>query len=180
MSETAYNVDQAITLALEESQEAVQGSREPRRTGHIFTLALMAVFFLVMMGSLTAGATIYRNVASVRNQTDDLHLQSGLMVNIVRMNDMADAVTTAPGPEGEALVLVEELESGTYETRVYHYQGAIVQEYAIQGRPFNPDNAVKIVDSATFAFQFEDGLLSIQTDDGTFHAALRSQQGGAS
>ena len=112
----------------------------------------------------------------MRAQADDLHMQSGLLTNIVHVNDAADAVERGTGPEGDALVRVERIESGTYETRVYLHDGAIVQEYAISGRPYNPDGAIEITSSSTFEFDIEGSLLTLTTDDGTFNIALRSSQ----
>lgn len=169
-------VESAVASTLE------QGARKTWRipSYHTFAVVLMVVFFLVMMICLTAGVSMYRSVASMKSQSDTLHLESGLMTSIVHMGDSAQAVSKADGPEGEALVLVERLASGTYETRLYHYQGAVVQEYAIAGHDINPENAITIVDSGTFEFSYQDGLLTLVTDDGPFHVALRSDQGSAS
>ena len=176
-----HSVDQALTSSVEASQPAEQLQREHRREsrltmGHGFSFTVMSAFFIVMMICLVAGVAIYRGVSTQHARTNDLRMQSGLLVNIVRMNDMADCVQRAAGPEGDALVLVTTLDSGTYETRVYLYQGAIVQEYAIAGRPFNPDNAVRVVESSSFGFDFRDGLVSMYTDDGCFQVAIRSAQ----
>lgn len=168
-----------IGTAIASAFSGGQGGTRERRSGHTFAIVMLVVFFVVMMGCLTAGVSIYRSVAGIHAETDALHMETGLLENIVRMNDAADSVQMTAGPEGDALVLVEELDSGTYETRVYLHDGAIVQEYAVAGRPLNPDNAIKIVDSTTFEFSFEDGLLSMLTDDGVFREALRSEQGSA-
>ena len=145
-------------------------------SGQGFSFAIMAVFFIVMMLALVAGVAIYRGVAGERDAADRLRMESGFITNLVRAGDMADAVSVGAGPEGDALVLSTTLATGTYETRIYHYQGAIVQEYAFAGLPYDPELAVRIVDSDTFAFTFEDGLLTITTDDGDFCMALRSVQ----
>ena len=88
------------------------------------SVALMAVFFIALMGSLAAGATMYRSAVEAQEEANDLHLQSGLITNVVRYNDVATALREADGPEGPALVLSRTLASGTYETRIYHYQGS--------------------------------------------------------
>ena len=102
----------------------------------------------------------------------------GLLANSVHVADAADAVSVGKGPEGNAIVLVERLDTGTYETRIYQYQGNIVQEYAIQGRDYNPGNAQILASSATFDFSYEGNLLTVNTDQGSFNVALRSEQGG--
>ena len=170
-----FDIDYAIVQAFERSK------REDQKfgSGRTFTIVLMAVFFIVLMVGLATGVTIYQKVAAAQAQTNDLHIQAGLLTNTVHVNDSADAVSMGTGPEGDALVLVERLDTGTFETRIYHYQGSIVQEYAIEGRPYNPANAVKLVESGVFEFSYSDGLLTFTTDQGSFDVALRSVQSGS-
>ena len=170
------DMDLAFSAAARAAHEKPTGRGGFARHG--FSFAIMVVFFLVMMLALVAGAVIYRGVAASQARANDVRMESGLLTNLLRMGDMADAVTQAEGPEGPALVLVTTLPSGTYETRIYAYQGSIVQEYAIAGRPFNPENAVPIVESGTFAFSLHEGLVTITTDRGSFPMYFRSSQDG--
>ena len=87
--------------------------------------------------------------------------------------------SVADGPEGLALVLTEHLGNGDYETRLYAYQGAIVEEYTRAGTAFTPEKAREIVRSSTFDFTYTDGLLTVHTDQGSTSVALRSVRGGA-
>ncbi len=167
-----FNIDYAVVSAFERSK-AIQ---DKPGSGRLFTIVLMAVFFIVLMVGLAASASIYHGVALSQDRTNDLHMESGLLSNTIRINDAADAVALGTGPEGEALVLIERLDSGTYETRIYKYQGSIVQEYAIAGRGYNPENAIKLVESDVFEFSYSKGLLSVMTDQGMFSVALRSSQ----
>lgn len=170
------NVNYALVSAFERSKKP-ETHRAPAK---LFTLALMAVFFIVLMGGLAAGANVYSSVVQAQSHDDDVHLQSGLLANTVHANDAVQAVQRGDGPEGPALVLVETLEYGTYETRVYQHEGSIVVEYAIAGRPYNPANATRLFESATFDFAFDGELLTVKTDKGTLAVALRSTQEGAS
>jgi hypothetical protein len=172
---TAHSVDldDAIAVAY---QEGRPDDKAARGSNHLFTFILMGMFFLVMMVCLVAGVSIYRSVAALHDEANTMHMESGLLVNVVRMNDMADAVQITDGPEGDALVLVSHLDSGTFETRIYTYEGAIVQEYAIAGRDLNPEGALQIVESDTFEFSYENGLLTLVTDNGSYDVAIRSAQ----
>ena len=107
-------------------------------SGQGFSFAIMAVSFIVMMLALVAGVAIYRGVSAEREAADRLRMESGFITNLVRAGDMADAISVGTGPEGDALVLSTTLASGTYETRIYHYDGAIVQEYAFAGAALRP------------------------------------------
>ena len=93
--------------------------------------------------------------------------------------DATDAVGVATGPEGLALVLTEQLDSGNYETRLYRYQGSIVEEYARADSAFTPQKARQIVASERFDFTYENSLLTVHTDQGSTSVALRSVRGGS-
>ena len=170
----SMDINYAVVSAFERSKHTTQREASSRT----FTIALMAVFFVALMAGLAAGVSIYRSVATVHASANDMRMESGLLANSVHVADAADAVEVGQGPEGDALVLVERLDSGNYETRIYQYQGNIVQEYAIEGRDYAPDRAQVLAHSATFGFTYADSLLTVTTDQGSFDVALRSRQGG--
>ena len=170
----SMDINYAVVSAFERSKRTTRREASSRT----FTVALMAVFFVALMAGREAGVSIYRSVAGIQSSANDMRLESGLLANSVHVADAANAIEVGAGPEGDALVLVERLESGTYETRIYQYQGNIVQEYAIAGRDYSPDRAQVLASSTTFEFSYEDNLLTVKTDQGSFDVALRSKQGG--
>ena len=152
--------------------------RGRERSSAGFNFALVAVFFLLLMLCLMVGVNIYRDAAASRVRADAVRVQTGLVVGAIRSTDMADAYLQGEGPEGPALVMVTELPSGTYETRLYLYEGSIVEEYAIAGRDYNPENAVALMQSSVFSFSLDGNLLAITTDEGTSYVTLRSASEG--
>lgn len=50
--------------------------------------------------------------------------------------------------DGPALVLRETLPFGVYETRLYRYDGVIMEEYALADAPYDPSKATAIVRSS--------------------------------
>lgn len=150
-----------------------------RGFGRLFTALLFALFLIALLVALTAGTDLYRALGDVREQADASRLSTGLIANSVRAADAADAVGTGQGPEGRSLVLTEHLDGGAFETRIYSYEGAIVEEYAPADAAYTPEKASRIVDSVRFSFSYDNGLLTVHTDDGTVQVALRSVRGGA-
>ncbi len=140
----------------------------------ILSLALFALFICALLLTLVAGALVYSQLISEKAVTDESRYANGVLVNSVRGADVFDAITEATGPEGEALVLVERTDSGVFETRIYGYEGAIVQEYSPENKDFMPEDAIEIMKSSTFDFQYEDGLLTIETDEGETDIYIRS------
>lgn len=157
------------------------GFEEPmwrRRLRRLFPVLLLTVFFTAMLTALITGVFVYRHISEVQQENVARREGLDLIANIVRANDATDSVAAGEGPEGRSLVIVETLDSGTYETRLYLYEGKIVQEYSLQGASYTPAKASTVTESETFSFAYSDGILSITTDQGTREVALRYLQGG--
>ena len=150
------------------------------RSSRVYTVILLAVFFVVMMGGLAAGVSMYQSVANNQIDTNMARMQSGLLASNIHANDSMNALGTGNGPEGRALVLSKEDADGQkYEVRLYLYQGHIVQEYSVAGAAYTPERAQPLLPSTTFDFELLGDLLIIHTDQGATNIALRSRQGGA-
>lgn len=150
-------------------------ARDGKARGRAFITLLFAVIALFLLLALLVGTSAYRAANDVRSSSDNTRLGLSLIANSIRATDGTDAVGVADGPEGLALVLTEHLGNGDYETRLYAYQGAIVEEYTRA----TPEKAREIVRSSTFDFTYTDGLLTVHTDQGSTSVALRSVRGGA-
>ena len=169
-------LDYASVASFERARRGETAAQQP---GALFNGLLMAVFFVAVAGGVVLGASLYRSVVAERAAAEDARLEANLLAGAVRALDATDAVATADGPEGPALVLIERLDVGTFETRIYLHQGAIVQEYAVAGSELSPERATVLCASDRFTFDVsEDGLLTIRTSAGEHHVALRSAQGG--
>ena len=101
-----------------------------------------------------------------------MRMGTSLIANTVRAVDAVDAVTVGEGPEGRALVLVEHLDSGTFETRLYLHDGWIVEEYAVAGSPYDPAGAVQVAASQTLFLSDHHLLLTSSTASGKTEAAF--------
>ena len=174
---SSMRIDYASVASFERSKDT-----EPHTRGtHTFTAILLAVFFIVLMVGMAAGAAMYQAVANNQLDTNQARMQAGLLASNVRANDIANALGTGNGPEGRALVLTErDADGGSYEMRIYLYQGKVVQEYSVAGSAYTPERAQTLINSKTFDFELHGDLLIIHTDQGSTNIALRSYQGGAS
>lgn len=150
-------------------------------SGHAFTVALFALFVIALLLAILAGTGVYRALRAADGAASDERLSTSLIANAVRATDAAGSVSAAEGPEGPALVLTEHLDSGDYQTRFYLYRGFVVQEYALADAPLAPDAATRVVESASFSFELDEGsgLLRVSTDAGEVLVALRSAGGDA-
>ena len=161
-----------------EAMSSIRAEKRHRFPKQLFTGMLMLVFFVMLLIAIVSGVTVYQRVANIQMTTNDERLAIQLISSYVHANDSRGSVKVGQGPEGRSLVLLERLESGNYETRIYLYNGSIVQEYAIEGSGYTPAKATELVKSKTFSFSYSSGLLTISTDQGNAEIALRSEQGG--
>ncbi|MDO4854298.1 MAG: DUF4860 domain-containing protein [Coriobacteriia bacterium] len=151
---------------------------KPFSPKRIFPSLVLGVFFIALMLALIAGVSVYSSISNSTAATNTARQGAGLIVNVVHANDAQGAIGVGQGPEGRSLVVTEKLDSGTYETRFYLYQGKVVQEYSIAGSAYTPENASEVIQSSKFDFSYKHGLLTVSTDQGTAETALRSIQGG--
>ena len=79
---------------------------------------------------------------------------------------------------GAALLLRENADGETYETRIYLYEGALREEYGTADAVLAPQDAERIVDAKSFSVeQVRPGLLVVSTEYGSADIALRSGRG---
>lgn len=154
----------------------VISSLNKKRSGEIFTMILFAFIVGILLIALLMGTRVYSAVNSSRITSDDTRLGLSLIANSVRINDHVNGISISRGPEGKALVLSEQLETGSYETRIYAYQGKIVEEYSLADKEYLPENAREIVASELFELEYSDGLLNLSTDYGSVNVAFRSEK----
>jgi len=166
-----------ISYAVVQAFERTKNRRSERASRRFFTIALLVVFFLALMGGLAVGVSVYSSVASTQAETNAMRMETGLVASIVRANDATDALGTGTGPEGPSLVMTERLSTGTYEMRIYLYEGQIVEEYSVAGTPCTPERAQALMPSESFDFSISGNLLTVTTDQGSVDIALRCAQG---
>lgn len=140
----------------------------------LLALLLFALFIGALLLTLVAGVRVYSQLVTDKSESDALRYANGLIVNSVKGADAFDAVLAGDGPEGRSLVLVERTDSGTFETRIYGFEGKVLQEYSPEDAPYGPENAIEVMDSQIFGFTFDGSLLQVTTDQGTTDIDLMS------
>lgn len=147
-------------------------------SGRLFIILLFGIIIVFLFIMLLFGVNIYDTTNKSRVENDERRLGLSLIANSIRMNDVTDAVGVGQGPEGRSLVLTENIEGVAYETRIYTYEGKIVQEYAMAQTPYTPTRTREIVASSRFEFEYRNGLLTVYTDQGETSVAFRSVRKG--
>lgn len=148
------------------------------RANHVFAVALLALFLLALLGAVALGTSVYQRLNERSAAAADARSPLGVIVNAVRATDAPGSVTRGTGPEGAALVLVERLATGTYETRFYLAEGWLMEQYTVTGAPYDASGATRLAECGSFSFELEGALLTVSCDAGSARVALRSAAEG--
>ncbi len=162
-------------------QEAIAGKGKLINSANrALTLVLFAVIVACLLTSLVLGVGIYKNMAQGSAQLQQVRLETSLLANTLRQVDRAQAMEVRQGPQGPMLVAAEQSGGTVFETRLYLYQGQLMQEYVASTMQVDPQNATTLAATETFEVEFDEqsGLIGITTDAGMTYVTMRSSQGG--
>ena len=151
---------------------------ERKRPFDMFALLealLFGVIMLLLLGGLAAGVTSYKRISDTRMDDERVRIGASAIANSVRFSASPRAIAIGEGPEGPALVLTAQGEGGAYETRLYQYQGKLVEEYSRTDAPYTPARATVLMENRKFGFVYDKGLLTVTTDAGDTMIALHSE-----
>lgn len=140
----------------------------------IFALLLVGFLLVVVYGAKTYGAT----VESQRANNNQRAVLSYISTN-VRNHDHLGGVSVAQGPQGDMLVLKDEISEAVYLTKIYVLDGVLMEEYGRDGTETGAGQLQKI--GACGALQLErpsDRSIRVRTDAGSMLLHLRSELGG--
>lgn len=130
-------------------------------------LTLYALLTLALLVLTAAGAEFYSSAVAAQNR----HRAQRSALAFVQSQAAAfeTGVTLQSGEEGNVLCLREP--EGSYETRIYYYDGALRTQLCGIGDTLRPEAGERICDLQSFALEWaEDGLLRITADGRTAYA----------
>lgn len=153
--------------------------KRPEKSTPAFALAL----FVLMLGCILAlaamGGSLYGSLVENRRSNDARRASLSYVSAQLRAADESGAVSVRKGPEGDALVLAEPLSGSGYETRIYLYNGNLMEEYSEAGSALSPKKAQSIAKTARFSAKIAPAgqmgnLISVTTGEGTVKVYLHS------
>ena len=148
----------------------------------LIALLLFGVFAVCVLSVLLTGAQAYRRLTQRDQNTYSRRTCAQYMAARVRQADCLDGVAVEDFGGVSALVLAGAPGTEEYITRVYCYDGWIMELYAGRTAPLEPADGEQIMRSDGMELSLEDGLLTIRVSDAsgaenTLTLALRSGRG---
>lgn len=144
------------------------------RTG-FYTIGIAALFLVGFLLLVLFGARSYQNTVEMQTRNNDTRALLSYVSARVRAGDSAGAIRIANSTYGDLLTIAD---TDGYETRIYLYDGALVEEYAAADAPLAPETAQAIGSAHHFSVRTaENQRLFVTTDAGTVCMHLRSEGG---
>lgn len=133
----------------------------------LFTLALFCVFAASALMVVLIGARVYQNTVRQMNANFDGRASVAYVTNKIHQNDRADSISLIDLDEGiTGLALDYEVDGITYQTVIYHYDGALREIPVEKGDEFPLDSGQAIVQVSSFTItEAADGLFVMETVD---------------
>lgn len=142
------------------------------------SLALFTLFIIALLIALVAGVCAYDTIVDEGNDASEHRYANGLITNSIRAMDSYGSIRVGEGPQGPSIVLMENTETGLFETRIYQWQDEVILERSPSSEPYSPSEGTKLLESQTFEFTLDPNLLVVTTDEGTTDIAIRSAGSG--
>ena len=120
---------------------------------HLYPLLLFAIIVLSLLFLVMTGTGLYSAVVDSQTRNREARAALSYLAARVHAADAAGAVSVGEGPEGAALLLRENADGETYETRIYLYEGALREEYGTADAALDPQDSERIVDAKSFSVE---------------------------
>ena len=148
------------------------------------TLAALLTFALFAIGILSVllgGAKVYRRLNQRDQQSYDSRTCAQYIATKLRQVPTPDAVVIASFGDGDALLIGETIGQDSYLTRVYCYNGWLMELFTISGGDFAPEDGEKILPLRDLTLNHEESRISVSltdTNDCTQHLILHIRGNG--
>ena len=140
----------------------------------LYTIGIAALFLAGFLLLVVFGARSYQSTVTGQNENMKSRSLLSYLATTVHGYDTGDAVTVEDSEHGPLLVIADG--NTGYALRIYRYEGALVEDYAVQTAPLAPERAQVIGSTDIFEIeQLSDSLFRIATDEGSVLLHIRSK-----
>ena len=131
---------------------------------------VLAVFAVGVLGTLLGGAGIYRRLTERDRASYDS--RTCLQYIATRVRQAPGKVEIAAFGDGDALVIPDVIENKAYLTRVYCWDGWLMELFTEEDGLFSPEDGEKLLPAQGITLEQEKGLLKVMLTDqsGTVHS----------
>lgn len=148
----------------------------------LIALLLFGVFAVCLMLVLLTGAGSYHRLTERDQAAYDRRTCIQYIATQVRQADCKDCISVEPFGEGQALMLGETIEGEAYVTRLYLWEGYLMELFSARSVTLYPEDGTRIMPVKEVGFSLDAGKLFVTcVDDGgtetSLTLAMRSGKG---
>jgi len=137
----------------------MKNEQKQLKMGSLLALMVFGVFAACLLFLLLTGADVYQKMRQRDTATYESRTAVQYMTTRVRQADRAESIVAEAFDGLDALVLQEEIEGETYETKLYCYDGWLTELYAAADSDLSPADGEKILELKGLELSLQDGLL---------------------
>ncbi|MBQ3030974.1 MAG: DUF4860 domain-containing protein [Anaerotignum sp.] len=137
----------------------MKNEQKQLKMGSLLALMVFGVFAACLLFLLLTGADVYQKMRQRDTATYESRTAVQYMTTRVHQADRAESITAEAFDGLDALVLREEIGGETYETKLYCYDGWLMELYAAADSDLSPADGEKILELKGLELSLQDGLL---------------------
>ena len=131
--------------------------KKQRSMSAVASLLLLAVFAISILGVLLVGARAYQRLTRQGNESYDSRTCCAYVAS--RFRQASGSARLEAFGDGDCLAFYEELGGNTYVTRVYSYNGWLMELFCSAAGDFAPADGEKILPIGALELTQQDGLV---------------------
>jgi len=129
--------------------------------GTVFTALLFLVFILCALFSILIGARVYKNI-NMRNQNNfDNYITLQYVANKIRQGDVEGGIKVEMIEGSSVLEIFQKIQEDVYVTKIYTYNGNLMEILSKADAKFALSDGVIITDSDNLQFYLKDNYINI-------------------
>ena len=127
----------------------------------IAALLVFAVFAVGILGVLLGGAGVYRRLTKRNHDSYNSRTCVQYIATRIRQAPNAQSVKVASFGDGDALFIYDTIGTETYLTRVYCYNGWLMELFTADNNGFAPEDGEKLIPAKDLSLALTDGLVDV-------------------
>lgn len=153
-----------------------------RSLSTIAALLMLAVFAVGVLGVLLGGGKVYRALTQRSAAAYDSRTCSQYLLSKLRQLPDANAVAVADFDGLQALQITQYVDGEAYVTRIYCYDGWLMELFSVAGGEFSPGDGERVLPATDLSITQQQDLLTLKITDGNgkclqLHHSLRGGEG---
>ena len=133
-----------------------------RSLSALAALLTFALFALGILSVLLGGANVYRRLTQRDQHSYDSRTCTQYIATKLRQAPSPGAVAVAPFGDGDCLFITEAIGDSAYLTRVYCYDGWLMELFTVADGEFAPEDGEKILPLQSLSLSRNGSLITVQ------------------